>query len=142
MYNGMNLEVYYSEITEFVERKYNKKIVITKAEEGGVKIETKLLEFLPSLSLIINIVDIKKDCIQLSYDGSIGVPLVINRVVKIFNEIIPAGVEVDTENRMIKLYPQQVAQLQKVLEYVSLSDVVFADDGMEVILSLAWVTCK
>ena len=137
MYNGMNLEVYYSEITEFVERKYNKKIVITKAEEGGVKIETKLLEFLPSLSLIINIVDIKKDCIQLSYDGSIGVPLVINRVVKIFNEIIPAGVEVDTENRMIKLYPQQVAQLQKVLEYVSLSDVVFADDGMEVILSLA-----
>ena len=142
MYNDMNLEVYYSEITEFVERKYNKKIVITKAEEGGVKIETKLLEFLPSLSLIINVVDIKKDCIQLSYDGSIGVPLVINRVVKIFNEIIPAGVDVDTDNRTIMLYPYQIQQLQKALEYLSLSDVVFADDAIEVILSLACVTCK
>ena len=49
----MNYEVYYSEITEFVERKYNKKIVITKAEEGGIKLETKLLEFLPSLSLVL-----------------------------------------------------------------------------------------
>lgn len=136
MCNVMNYEVYYSEITEFVERKYNKKIVITKAEEGGIKLETKLLEFLPSLSLVINVVDIKKDCIQLSYDGSIGVPLVINGVVKIFKEIIPAGVEVDTDNRTIMLYPYQIQQLQKALEYVSLSDVVFADDAMEVILSL------
>ena len=133
----MNLEVYYSEITEFIERKYNKKIVITRSAEGGIKLETKLLEFLPSLSLVINVVDIKKDCIQLSYDGSIGVPLVINGVVKIFKDVIPAGFDVDTDHRTIKLYPLQIKQLQKALEYVSLSDVVFADDAIEVILSLA-----
>lgn len=157
----MNVQIAYSEITGFLGNKYNKKITLESCDSKTIAVsylwkcytESSLVKFIKEASVEIPVVvklqiqDIQKDCIYVSYEfnnkkGLINFALnVVSGLVDGFTDIIrrilPAGVEVDTENRMIKLYPQQVAQLQKVLEYVSLSDVVFADDGMEVILSLA-----
>ena len=89
------------------------------------------------ICLGITFVSVCRDCIKLSYDGSTGVLLLIDTAVKIFQGAIPAGVEFDTTNRTIKLYLQQVEQLQKALKYVSLDDVAFTDSAVEIRLLLA-----
>ena len=135
----MNININFSEITGFVEKNYKQKITLAAVDGKSLEISYKLLKFIPqvSVSVRIAVVSVCRDCIKLSYDGSTGVPLLIDAVVKIFQGAIPAGVEIDTINRTIKLYPQQVEQLQKALKYVSLDDVAFTDSAVEIRLLLA-----
>lgn len=131
----MNININFSEITGFVEKNYKQKITLAAVDGKSLEISYKLLKF-TQVSVRIAVVSVCRDCIKLSYDGSTGVPLLIDGAVKMFQGAIPAGVEIDTTNRTIKLYPQQVEQLQKALKYVSLSDIAFTDDGVEMTLEL------
>lgn len=133
----MNIKVFFNEIAGFVETHYKQKITLAAVDGKSLEISYKPLKLIPQVSVRIAVVSVCRDCIKLSYDGSIGVPLLIDGAVKIFQGGIPAGVEIDTTNRTIKLYPQQVEQLQKALKYVSLSDIAFTDDGVEIVLALA-----
>lgn len=133
----MNIKVSFNEIAGFVETHYKQKITLAAVDAKSLEVCYKPLKFIPQVSVTIGVVSVCKDCIQLSYDGSFGVPLIIDGAVKVFQGAIPAGVEVDTDSRMIKLYPQQVTQLQKALEYVSLSDIALTNDGVEIVMALA-----
>lgn len=132
----MNININFSEITGFVEKNYKQKITLAAVDGKSLEISYKLLKIIPQVSVRIAVVSVFRDCIKLSYDGSTGVPLLIDGAVKMFQGAIPAGVEIDTTNRTIKLYPQQVEQLQKALKYVSLSDIAFTNDGVEMTLEL------
>lgn len=132
----MNININFSEITGFVEKNYKQKITLAAVDGKSLEISYKLLKF-TQVSVRIAVVSVCRDCIKLSYDGSTGVPLLIDGAVKMFQGAIPAGVEIDTTNRTIKLYPLQVEQLQKALKYVSLDDVAFTDSAVEIRLLLA-----
>lgn len=79
----------------------------------------------------------RKDVICMSYECGSATSMMIASVVAYLEERIPSGVEVNTADMRINIYPQRFAQLEKVLQYVSLSDISFEEGGVNVSLSLA-----
>ena len=64
-------------------------------------------------------------------DGNQG-----SAAVTYLNENIPNGVDVNTTNRKVKIYPQQIEQVEKALEYVALSDITFDENSINIALLL------
>lgn len=130
----MNASIRFNEITELVERKYGQKINISQIDNKSIEISYKRL--IIKISITLRIASIDKDCIQLTYDGSAGIPTIISGVVALLGRNIPEGVEVNTSNNTVKIFPQKIEQLQKALEFVTLNDVVFDNDHITATLSL------
>lgn len=156
----MNVQIAYSEITGFLGNKYNKKITLERCDSKTIAVsylwecytESPLVKFITEASVEIPVVvklqiqDIQKDCISVSYEfnyknGLINFALnvvsgLVDGFTDVVSRILPAGVEVDSNNRTIMLYPLQVEQFQKAVKYVSLSDIVFSDESINVTLNL------
>lgn len=62
------------------------------------------------------------------------VSLMIACVVAYLEEKIPCGIEVNTTDKRINIYPQRFKQIEKVMEYVSLSDMIFEENSANVVL--------
>lgn len=133
----MNIKVCYNEIIVFVEKNYNQKIAVAKVDGNSLEVYYKPARFIPQVTIKINIESIDKDCIRLAYEGSLGVPKLINAAVKVFKEAIPSGVQVDTDNRTVKVSPYEIKELEKLFAYVALDDVAFTDSAIEIRLQLA-----
>ena len=130
----MNASIRFNEITELVERKYGQKINISQIDNKTIEISYKRL--IIKISITLRIASIDKDCIQLTYDGSAGISAIICGAVALLGRNIPEGVEVNTSNNTVKIFPQKIEQLQKALEFVTLNDVVFDNDQITATLSL------
>ena len=97
----MNASIRFNEITELVERKYGRKINISQIDNKTIEISYKRL--IIKISITLRIASIDKDCIQLTYDGSTGISAIISGAVALLGQIIPEGVEVNTNNKTIKI---------------------------------------
>ena len=130
----MNASIKFNEITEFVERKYRTRINISQVDNKSIEISYKIA--IIKVSITLRIASIDKDCIQLTYDGSTGISAIISGAVALLGQLIPQGVEVNTNNKTIKILPQKIEQLQKALEFVTLNDIVFDNDQITANLAL------
>ena len=73
---------------------------------------------------------------NLSLDCGTVAALMIAGVVTYLKENIPNGVDVNTTDRKVKIYPQQIEQVEKALEYVALSDITFDENNINIALLL------
>ena len=58
----------------------------------------------------------------------------ISGAVAYLEEKIPHAIEVNTTEKRVKLHPLQMKELEKVVEYVSVSDIEFDDNYMNITL--------
>lgn len=63
--------------------------------------------------------------------------LLIGGIVGFVKSNIPDGIEVNTVDKRIKIYPLQIKKLEKVFEYISLTDIYFTDDATHIAFTLA-----
>ena len=76
----------------------------------------------------------RKNIVCLSYECGTPASLMIAGVVAYLEEKIPSGIEVNTTDKCVNIYPQRFKQLEKALEYVSLSDMIFEENSANVVL--------
>lgn len=133
----MKASIKFNEITGWIENKYKQKPEIVGVDEKNLEVRYKPAFFIPQMSIKLHIESIDKDCIRLSYDGSVGLPQIISAVVEIVKKNIPAGVEINTGNKTVTIHPQQIEKLEKALKFVTLSDVVFDNEGIKTFLTLS-----
>ena len=78
----------------------------------------------------------RKDIVCLPYECGMPASLMIAGVVAYLEEKIPSGIEVNTTDKRVNIYPQRFKQLEKALEYVSLSDMIFEENSANVVLTI------
>ena len=57
-------------------------------------------------------------------------------VVAYLEEKIPSGIEVNTTDKRVNIYPLRFKQIEKALEYVALSNITFEENSVNVALTM------
>ena len=124
----MNISISYSEILNFVEKKFKVRPLLQKKTASALTISYKPTALLPAMSVDIAVDGIDDDVVMLSYDCSKAISLVVSGVVTYLEEKMPVAVDVDTAARTIKLNLGKIDKLKAVLEYMALTDIAFAEN--------------
>ena len=124
----MNISISYSEILNFVEKKFKVRPLLQKKTASALTISYKPTALLPAMSVDIAVDGIDDDVVMLSYDCSKAISLVVSGVVTYLEEKMPVAVDVDTAARTIKLNLGKIDKLEAVLEYMALTDIAFAEN--------------
>ncbi len=132
----MNAVITYKEISDFIEQEFKIRPTFSAADEKTVEVSYKLSTFLPEIAVKFHIEAMRKDVVCMSYDCGTAASLMIAGVVAYLEEKIPDGLDVNTTDKRVNIYPQRFKQLEKVLEYVALSDIAFEEDAVRIALSV------
>lgn len=124
----MNISISYSEILNFVEKKFKVRPLLQKKTASALTISYKPTALLPAMSVDIAVDGIDDDVVMLSYNCSKAISLVVSGVVTYLEEKMPVAVDVDTAARTIKLNLGKIDKLEAVLEYMALTDIAFAEN--------------
>ena len=132
----MNVLIIYKEISDFIEQKFKIRPLFSSIDRRTLNVSYKPMAFMPSIDIKFVIDEISDDSVSISYNCGAAAALMIAGVVTYLNENIPNGVDVNTTNRKVKIYPQQIEQVEKALEYVALSDITFDENSINIALLL------
>ncbi len=132
----MNAIIAYKEILDFIEREFKIRPTFSVVDEKTVEVSYKLSTFLPEIAVKFHVEAMRKDVICMSYDCGTAASLMIAGAVAYLEEKIPNGIEVNTTDKRVNIYPQRFKQLEKVLEYVALSNIAFEENAVNVTLSM------
>lgn len=86
------------------------------------------MPILPAVDFTLEIVEVKQECIHLKYASNIS--MIVDGIIHFVREKIPTGIEINTGNNTIEVYPRQIDKLEKALEYVYLDDVNIEEEGI------------
>jgi hypothetical protein len=132
----MNCVITYKEISDFIEQKFKIRPTFSSVNKNILNVSYKPMAFMPSIDIKFVIDEISDDSVSISYDCDAAAALMIAGVVTYLKENIPNGIDVNTTNRKVKIYPQQIEQVEKALEYVALSDITFNENSINIALLL------
>ena len=132
----MNAIITYNEISDFIEKKFKIRPKFTTIDEKTFEMSYKPALFMPAIAIKFHIAAMRKDVVCMTYDCSTAASLMIAGIVAYLEEKIPSGIEVNTTDKRINIYPQGLKQIEKVLEFVALSDIVFENDTINISLSI------
>lgn len=132
----MNVIITYKEISDFIEQKFKIRPLFSSIDRRTLNVSYKPMAFMPSIDIKFVIDEISDDSVSISYNCGAAAALMIAGVVTYLKENIPNGVDVNTTDRKVKIYPQQIEQVEKALEYVALSDITFDENSINIALLL------
>lgn len=132
----MNAVITYKEISDFIEKEYKIRPKFTTVDEKTFEVSYKPGVFMPAIAVKFHIEAMRKDVVCISYDCGTAASLMIAGAVAYLEEKIPSGIEVNTTDKRVNIYPLSVKQLQKALGYVALSNIVFEENSVNVALSM------
>ena len=132
----MNAEITYKEISDFIEKEFKIRPKFTTVNEKTLDVSYKPGEFMPTISVKFQIETMCNDIVCLSYKCSAPASLMIAGEVAYLQEKIPNGIEVNTTDKRVNIYPQRFKQLEKALKYVALSNITFEENSANVTLTM------
>ena len=94
------------------------------------------MSFMPTLAITFHLMAMRNDILCLSYECGNAASLMIAGVVAYLQEKIPNGIEVNPSDKRVNIYPQRFEQLEKALEYVTLSNITFEEKSVNVALTM------
>lgn len=134
--NNMNAVITYKEISDFIEKEFKIRPKFTTVDEKTFEVSYKPGVFMPPINVKFHIDAMRKDIVCLSYECGTPASLMIAGVVAYLEEKIPSGIEVNTIDKRVNIYPQRFKQLEKAMEYVALSNITFEDNSANVVLKM------
>ena len=127
----MKVELSYEEITNYVERNFFIRPQLVYIDERTVGIEYKPSRFLPAMSIRIRIDGYRNDVVCFSYECNAPMAMIISGAVGHLGNKIPQGIDVNTTDKRVVIYLEQVEVLEKPLSYVELETISLCDDHIE-----------
>lgn len=132
----MNAVITYKEISDFIEKEFKIRPKFTTVDEKTFEVSYKPGVFMLAISVKFHIEAMHRDIVCLSYECGTPASLMIAGVVAYLEEKIPSGIEVNTTDKCLNIYLQIFKQIEKAFEYVSLSDITFEEDLINVAISI------
>ena len=128
----MTVELSYEEIINYVERNFFIRPQLVYIDERTVDIEYKPSKFLPAMSIRVCIDGCRNDVVCLSYECSAPMAMIIFGAVGHLGNKIPQGIDVNTTDKRVVIYLEQVAVLKKPLSYVELETISLYEDHIDI----------
>lgn len=132
----MNTIISYKEISDFIEKGLKVRPKFTTVDEKTIEVRYKPSVFMPDISVKLHIEAMRKDVVCMTYDCGTPASLMIAGVVAYLEENIPSGIEVNTTDKRVNIYPLRFKQIEKVMEYIALSDIYFEESSVNIALMM------
>lgn len=132
----MNIVVSYKEISNFIEKMFKIYPKFATVDEKTIEVSYKPGMLMPAISVKLHIEAMRKDIICMSYDCGKPTFLMIAGVVAYLEEKIPYGIEINTENKRINVYPLRFNEVKNVSELVTLTNIIFQENSIKVELTV------
>ena len=132
----MNIKVYYEELTNYVEKHYRVRPQLKCIDNQTLEVSCKLGRFIPPIACQIHIEAMRKDVVCLSYECGLGMAMLIAGAVEHLNNKLPHGLEINTKDKRINLFPNQVKELRQIMEYAQLDGIQIHEEGLELLVNL------
>lgn len=132
----MIIVITYKEVSDFIAKQFNIRPMFTTVNEKTFEISYKPSVFIPAIVVKFQIETMSNDIVCMSYDCGTASSLMIAGMVAYLKEKIPNGIEVNTIDKRVNIYPQNFKQVEKALEYVILSNISFEENSINIGLSM------
>ena len=131
----MNVQITYKEISELIAGKYNVSPVFKTVDAKTVEVSYKPAGLFPNICVRLHIEAMRRDIVCMTYDCAPATALIIGGIVAHLEKAVPSGLEINTTDKRVNVYLQRFEQIEKALEHVSLSNITFEEDAMNVALA-------
>lgn len=132
----MDIIVFYNEISNFIGKKFKICPRLTTVDEKTFEVSYRPGMFMPTVSVKFHIDAMRKDIVCMSYDCGKPASLMIAGIVAYLEEKIPSGIEVNTADKRINVYPLRFERLENVCEHVSLTNIAFQENSIKIELTV------
>ena len=132
----MDIIVSYNEISNFIGKKFKICPRVTTVNEKTLEVSYKPGVFMPTVSVKLHIDAMRKDIVCMSCDFGKPASLMIAGIVAYLDEKIPSGIEVNTADKRINVYPLRFERLENVCEHVSLNNIAFQENSIKIELTV------
>lgn len=128
----MKLSITYADLQDYVADHFHKTVNV-----GYVDGET-VLGFTKNVSINIIVKGIEGTDLFLSYDGKMGIDLLVSPAISYAKKLVPekAGFVEQMPGNIVKLRLGDIDKLQKVFEKVALKDIRFTPESIEADIAL------
>lgn len=126
----------FDEIISYVEKNYSIRLQLKQIDEQTLEVSYKPGLFIPTIAIKIRIEAVRKDIVCLSYESSTSMSLIFAGLVSHLDQKLPNGVVINTENKRIDIYLEQIKQLEKVLQVLHPSSIMIQEDAISLVLSI------
>ena len=124
----MELQITFSELLRFLGKHTNidtSRLQIVRMSSRTLAISYDISVWVPTVTISVSVDKITEHHLYLSYDCSAAASMIISGVVSFLQSKIPAGVKVDTTSKKVYVYLDVINGLEKVLQYVTPTDIQF-----------------
>ena len=131
----MELQITYNELLRFLRNHANvdtSRLQIVRKGSRTLAISYDISAWAPTVTISISVDKITEHHLYLSYDCSAAASMIISGVVSFLQSKIPAGVKVDTSSKKVYVYLDVINGLEKVLQYVTPTDIQFETNVIHV----------
>ena len=128
----MTVELSYEEIINYVERNFFIRPQLVYIDGRTVDIEYKPSKFLPAMSIRVCIDGCRNDVVCLSYECSAPMAMIISGAVGNLGNKIPQGIDVNTTEKRVVMYLNQIEVLERRVAYVELEAVSLYEDHIDI----------
>ncbi len=101
----MNLTITYNELSDLINDMTGIRTRFTTVDDKTFEVSYKPSVFMPKISVKFHIEAMRKDIVCLSYKCGTPASLMIAGVVDYLEEKIPSGIEVNTTDKRVNIYP-------------------------------------
>ena len=136
----MKLTISYSELQDYVASHFHKTVNLGYVDGATVYVSVpiKVLGFTKSVSINITVTKIEGTDLFLSYDGKMGIDLLVSPAISYAKKLVPGKadwVELMPGN-ILKLRLGDIGQMKKVFEKLKLNNIFFEQGNIVVDASL------
>lgn len=129
----MNIQLSFNEILDYVKHAYNVEPTITTIDNRTIRVTYKM----NLISLDLHIDGFSRDLVNISYSCSNAISHILNGFILLMGKKIPKHeIEISTDDKKIRIHLNAIKQLEKVLEYVAPTEIVFKEDSVNICLRM------
>ena len=124
----MEVHISYNEVLRFIRNHANvdvSRLQIVRKSSRTLAISYDISDWVPTVTISVSVDKVTEHHLYLSYDCSAAASMIISGVVSFLQSKIPAGVKVDTTSKKVYVYLDVINGLEKVLQYVTPTDIYF-----------------
>lgn len=130
----MQVYVTYKEILDFVKEKYNKDLSIKRVDDKQLCITYQKELFIGSIKaeVLLAVNKVSSQSIEMSYSFPNAIlGNVFDLAIKFIQDKLPENqIEIDKDNKTIKVHLNQIEKLEKALTYIEPTDMSLTEDSI------------
>ena len=138
----MKLSITYTELQDYVVNHFHKTVNLGYVDGATVSVSVpiKVLGFTKSVSINITVKKIDGTDLFLSYDGKMGIDLLVSPAISYAKKLVPekAGWVEQMPGNIVKLRLGDIDKLQKVFDKLELNNIFFEQGNIGIEMSLVY----